>query len=222
MRPSFGTKLASYFVDIKLEETMSDYSGQLELLYRKGRFALCTKNAVYSYDDLYINFRRSFEQLDLDAHNIKEVLILGLGLGSIPLLLEKKFKKKYRYTLVEIDQKIVNLANKYTLKELDSFYSVICIDALDYIQSCSKAFDLVAIDIFIDDQIPSVFESKQFLENVKKVLLPNALLMYNQLTYNDMLLSKAEHFFETTFKSVFEDATFLSLDGNRMLLNRKL
>ncbi|WMX17184.1 MULTISPECIES: spermidine synthase [unclassified Aureispira] len=212
--------MSSYFVDVQLEEAWSDYSGKLEVICRNGRYALCTQNAVYSYDDLYVNFRDSFQQINLDKYSIENVLVLGLGLGSIPLLLEKKFKKKYNYTLVEIDQKIVNLANKYTLDELQSSYSVICIDALEYVKTCSQQFDLVAIDIFIDDQIPSAFESVQFLENVKRVLSPNALLMYNQLTYNDTLLSKTELFFERKFKSVFPEAVFLSLSGNKMLLNK--
>lgn len=220
MKPSLVTKLTSYFVDVRLEEEHSTYSGKLEVICRNGRYALCTKNAVYSYDDLYINFRDSFQKIDLDKHGIKNVLVLGLGLGSIPLLLEKKFKKKYNYTLVEIDQKIVNLAKKYTLNELQSSYSIICIDALEYVKACSQQFDLVAIDIFIDDQIPSAFESVLFLEDVKKVLSPNALLMYNQLTYNDTLLSKTELFFQSKFKSVFPEAVFLPLSGNKMLLNR--
>jgi predicted membrane-bound spermidine synthase len=220
MKPSFGTKLKSYFVDVELEETLSVYSGKLEVICRNGRYALCTKNAVYSYDDLYVNFRDSFQQLDLDQYGIKNVLVLGLGLGSIPLLLEKKFKKTYHYTLIEIDQKIVDLARKYTLDELQSSFSVVCIDALEYVRDCPQQFDLVAIDIFIDDQIPSVFESIEFLENVKKILSPNALLMYNQLTYNEALLSKTEFFFQTKFKSVFPEAVFLSLSGNKMLLNR--
>jgi len=220
MKPSLGTKLASYFVDVTLEETLSAYSGKLEVICRNGRYALCTKNAVYSYDDLYVNFRDSFQQLDLDEYGIKNVLVLGLGLGSIPLLLEKKFKKIYNYTLVEIDQKIVDLAIKYTLDDLQSSYSIICVDALEYVKTCSQQFDLVAIDIFIDDQIPSAFESIQFLEDVKKVLSPNALLMYNQLTYSDILLSKTELFFQRKFKSVFPEAMFLSLSGNKMLLNK--
>lgn len=220
MKPFFLTKLLSYFIDVQFDKTNSDYSGELEVIYRKGRFALCTKNAVYSYDDLYINFRKSFEQLDLDAYNIQEVLVLGLGLGSIPLLLEKIFKKKYSYTLVEIDQKIVDLAYKYTLAKLQSPVNVICADAWSYVDSYShKKFDLVIIDIFIDDQVPISFESVHFLENIKRILSPNGLLMYNRLTYNEQLNTQTDYFFEATFNKVFDKASFLSLDGNKMLLN---
>ena len=213
--------MGSYFADITLEEDMSEYSGKLEVICRKGRYALCTENAVYSYDDLYVNFRESFQRIDLEQYNIKNVLVLGLGLGSIPLLLEKNFNKKYAYTLIEIDEKIVNLAKKYTLNKLESPLEVICADALDYVATCPKTFDLVAIDIFIDDQIPTSFESLQFLENIKRVLSPNALLMYNRLSYNEHLESKTLHFFETKFAKVFEKAAILPLRGNKMLLNEK-
>jgi spermidine synthase len=219
MEQSFWTKLSSYFVDIVLTEETSAYSGKLEVIYRKGRYALCTKNAVYSYDDLYVNFRESFRRIGLDEYKIKNVLVLGLGLGSIPLLLEKNFKKKYNYTLIEIDQKIVNLAQKYTLSKLQSPINVLCADALEYVKSCSQTFDLVAIDVFIDDQIPSSFESIQFLENIKKVLSPNALLMYNRLIYTDSLETKTKAFFENKFKKVFHDAAILPLNGNQMLLS---
>lgn len=222
MKPPFWITIGSYIGDIVLEKEQSTYSGELEVICRNGRYALCTKNAVYSYDDLYINFRESFRRLDLEQYEIKNVLVLGLGLGSIPYLLEKKFKKKYTYTLVEIDQKVVNLATKYTLSELTSPLNIICIDALEYIKSCTATFDFVAVDIFIDDQIPTSFESIQFLEDVKKVLSPNALLMYNRLIYKGDMEIKNNDFFEKKFKKVFKNADCLSLGDNRMLVNKLL
>lgn len=222
MKPPFWITIGSYIGDIVLEKEQSTYSGELEVICRNGRYALCTQNAVYSYDDLYINFRESFRRLDLEQYEIQNVLVLGLGLGSIPYLLEKKFKKKYTYTLVEIDQKVVNLATKYTLSELTSPLNIICMDALEYIKSCTATFDLVAVDIFIDDQIPTSFESIQFLENVKKVLSPNALLMYNRLIYKGELEIKNKDFFEKKFKKVFKDADCLSLGDNKMLVNKLL
>ena len=222
MKYSFLTKIGSYFIDIPIEEKSSKYSGKLELILRKGRYALCTSNAVYSFDDLYINFRNSFKQIELDKYNIKNVLVLGLGLGSIPFLLEKIFKKQYNYTLVEIDPAVVDLAHKYTLNRLDSALNVICSDALEFVDSCAQTFDLVAIDIFIDDLIPAEFESLQFLENIQKLMTPNALLMYNRLTYNEDLEAQTLHFFESKFVKVFKDGQLLTSSGNKMLLNRFL
>ena len=107
MKKSFWINIASYFTDICLEKQECDFSDNLEVICRKGRFALCTENAVYSYDDLYYNFRGVFNKIDLNSLKVKDVLVLGLGLGSVPLLLEKIFKKNYTYTLVEIDPVVV-------------------------------------------------------------------------------------------------------------------
>ncbi len=219
MKLSFWTKLLSYLGDITLEQRDSDFSGKLELIQRKGRVALCTQNAVYSYEDLYVNFRDSFAQINLDKLAIKKVLVLGLGLGSIPLLLEKKFNKNYHYTLVEIDEIIVDLAQKYTLSKLNSTIDVFCQDALDFVQRTSSQFDLIAVDIFIDDITPSQFESIDFLETLKNKLTPNGLLMYNRLIYNKKLENQTHLFYQKTFSTVFENACVIGLNGNKMLLN---
>lgn len=216
---SYWTKLMSQVVDIQVETVESAYSGQLEVICRKGRYALCTPNAVYSYDDLYYNFKESFERIDLEAFKIQKVLVLGLGLGSIPLLLETKFNKKYLYTFVEIDKNVVNLAKEYTLQYLQSPYQIIVEDALQYSQSTTETFDFIAVDLFIDNLVPSAFETEAFLQQLKQRLNPNGLLMYNRLSYTPALMEKTVWFYEQVFQSVFDGAALLELGDNRMLLN---
>lgn len=219
MRPSRWIKTASYFADIQIEKVESAYSGTLEVICRKGRYALCTNNAVYSYDDLYVNFNDSFECLDLEAYDLQNVLVLGLGLGSIPWLLEKKFHKIYNYTFVEIDQKIVNLAEHYTLSELSSSYEVICQDALEYTKNCKQTFDMVIVDLFIDNMVPSVFESLDFIQHLKRLLRQDGLLLYNRLADTPELLERTSQFYEQTFQQVFPQAVAMELGTNRMLVN---
>lgn len=219
MRPSMWVKTASYFADIQIEKVESAYSGTLEVICRKGRYALCTNNAVYSYDDLYVNFNDSFERLDLEAYSIKKILVLGLGLGSIPWLLEKKFHKIYNYTFVEIDQKIVNLAEHYTLSELSSSYEVICQDALEYTKNSKQTFDMVIVDVFIDNIVPSAFESLGFVQQLKSLLNPNGLVLYNRLADTPELLERTSQFYEQTFKQVFPKAVAMELGTNKMLVN---
>jgi spermidine synthase len=219
MRPSFWVKSASYFADIQIEKTESEYSGSLEVICRKGRYALCTDNAIYSYDDLYVNFSESFERLDLEAYPIQQVLVLGLGLGSIPWLLEKNFHKLYDYTFVEIDQKIVNLAKRYTLSELTAPHTIICEDALAYIKNCEQLFDMIIVDLFIDNTVPSVFETLDFVQNLNNCLRPKGLVMYNRLADTPELLQTTTVFYEQNFKQVFPEAVALELGSNRMLIS---
>lgn len=218
--PSALVKWMSHLVDVQIETVESAYSGTLEIICRKGRYALCTPNAVYSYDDLYVNFKNTFEQIDLGAFPIQKVLVLGLGLGSIPWLLETRFNKKYMYTFVEIDENVVNLAERYTLEYLNSPYEVFVEDAFQFVKEAKDRYDLITVDLFIDDLVPSAFETIAFLQNLKQLLTPQGLLLYNRLAYNDLLLQKTTQFYEKSFQAVFKEGTMLELDDNRMLLNR--
>ena len=119
----------SYVSDIPLEKTGSEYSKELEVVLSRGRMQLLTENAIYSYGDLYSNYERAFKAVSLERLDIEHILILGFGLGSIPYMLENRFKKDYDYTGIEIDKTIIYLADKYVTQYLKSSIEIICEDA---------------------------------------------------------------------------------------------
>ena len=112
MKQPLWKRFLSYLFEIHIESTSSEYNPHLYVSLQKGRYQLSTANAVYSFEDLYDNFSDAFKEIDLDRLNIQNVLILGFGLGSIPIILEQNFKKKYHYTGVEIDEEVLYLAKK--------------------------------------------------------------------------------------------------------------
>lgn len=89
-KPNFLKKIASYFYSFLLEQAESPISGPLELHYRQGRYMLSTAHAIYSYEDLYHNFRLAFNYLQPEKKGIQSVLILGFAMGSICQLLESR------------------------------------------------------------------------------------------------------------------------------------
>ncbi len=222
MRYSIWSKIGSYFIDILLEKQESVYSGTLELIQRKGRLALCTENAVYSYEDLYSNFRDSFKQMNWSSLKGNKVLVLGMGMGSIPQLLEQQFGNHFRYTLVELDEVVVALAQKYTLPKLQSDYNVVTANAVDFVANDTQQYDIIAVDLFVDDQTPAIFEQTEFLENCKKRLHPEGVLIYNRLTYSEILKEKTDFFYKRCFQPVFIKSVILTLDGNKMLFSRSI
>lgn len=215
-------KWLSYLWEIPVERTYSTYNESLSVYLKNGRYQLCTANAIYSYDDLYDNFTRAFRRLDLEKRNIQEVLILGLGLGSIPYTLERVFSQKYHYTAVEIDEVIIDLAHRYTLQHIESSVEVISTDAQWYVAQTTQTFDLICMDVFQDDEVPEDFEEIAFLENLKECLNPDGWLLYNRLSYNKEDEQKTRFFFEQTFRKVFPQATYLDVHSNWILLNRPL
>lgn len=218
--PPTWKRWLSYFLEFHLESAPSDFNPYLYVALRQGRYQLCSENAVYSYGDLYRNFFDAFQTINIQKIGIDRVLVLGLGLGSIPLMLERNFKCQFDYTAVEIDESVIYLANKYVLHGLQSPVTCILADAYAYLEQTRDTFDLICMDIFLDDIIPKKFASQTFLQNLKKCLNPDGLLLYNRLSLTPEDRESTLEFYRQHFKYVFPRSTYLDVQTNFMLLNR--
>jgi spermidine synthase len=213
-------RLASYLVDMPVEKASTSLNPSLELCLRQGRYYLSTPNAVYSYEDLYDNFSKTFKRLNFTSIPGNDVLLLGFGMASIPIILEKIHRKNYRYTGVEADAVIAGWAEIYILPNLRSEVEIHLEDAISFVHDCRRQFGLVIVDLFLDEIVPDAAETAGFLKNLQSLLLPGGLLLYNRLADTPAFLEKTNRFYETTFKSAFPEAVFFDLGTNRMLLNR--
>ena len=214
-------QLLSYVIELPIEKSSSSHNPYLEVTLKKGRFQLSTANAIYSYSDLYDNFSEAFSRIKLDELPIENVLILGFGLGSIPIVLEKKFQKKYHYTAVEIDEEVLFLANKYALPEIKSSIGMICADAYSFVMECFEVFDMINVDLFLDDKVPDQFEEDEFLKQLSRLLKKDGVLLYNRLAFSKKDVENARAFYENKFKTNFPQGTYIEAKDNWMLLNNK-
>lgn len=216
----FWKKWLSHLVPLTLERSSSRYNPELAVVVDRGRLQLLSGNAIYSWDDLYHNFTIAFGTIDLDEEHIEDVLVLGLGLGSVPFILEKVFERHYHYTAVELDEAVADLATRYTLSRLDSPVQVVTADAGIFVAVTEEKFDLVVVDIFEDDHTPDQFEDIDFLAACKDLLRPGGLILYNRLYNNLRTRTATERFFENRFKTVFPDAWKISTGGNWIVAAR--
>lgn len=215
-------KLLSHIVPLTLEETGSEQNPELTVTLDKGRLQLLSGDAIYSWDDLYKNFLIAFDQLKIDEQKIEDVLILGLGLGSIPYMLEKIFHRNYHYTAVEWDETVAELAAKYTLSRLSSPVEIVTADAEIFVQIAEQQYDMIVVDIFEDDLTPPQFETTAFLQNCNNLIRPGGLLLFNRLHGGDRSVKiVTERFFERDFKAVFPEAWAIDTGGNWILCFRK-
>lgn len=220
MKQPVWRRLLSYIVDIPIETAESGYNPYLNVIMKRGQYQLLTENAIYSYGELYDNFSKAFKRIDLDRLEIKNVLILGFGLGSIPLMLETLFHKKYHYTAVEIDPEVLKLANKYTVCNLTSSIEFHLSDAYTYAIFSEEKFDMICMDVFLDDIVPTELEQEDFLLALKKMLAPNGILLFNKLAHFKKDKNAADLFFQHHFKPIFTEGVYLDVQGNYILLNR--
>lgn len=211
------TSLASYIKEIPVETIRSTFNNQLELYVKNGEYQLCTEHAVYSYGQRYTNFKYCFEKLQL-AH-ISEVLVLGFGLGSIVTILERNYPNKFAFTCIELDESVIYLASKYITPDIKSYLDIIQADATAFVQYTEEKYDLICVDLFIDDLIPEVAKSRIFLEDCAECLSPNGLLVSNHLGFNKNDKKAAIQYFENIFCAVFPKSEMLSIGKNIMMVN---
>ncbi len=219
MKIPFWKKWLSYLSEIEIETISSNHNPVLSVFLKNGEYQLCTKEAVYSYGNLYTNFRGSFERLNFEKLSGNHALILGLGLGSIPKMLEEIFNREFKFTAVEIDEEVVYLAEKYVLSHLKYPISTVITDASVYINQCQETYDLITTDIFESDIIPEKFQTKHYLQQLSSCLSANGVLIYNQLADTKQDQRNAQKFYDETFKSVFPNSQVLKLKGNYMLIS---
>ncbi|PPK85180.1 spermine/spermidine synthase [Neolewinella xylanilytica] len=210
----------SYLWEQSLEVTSSEFNEYLEVCLVHGRLQLVAEEAIYSFGDYYLNFRKLFEVFDyeqLPEH--ASVLVLGLGLGSIPELLEKYVGVEYTYVAVEIDPVIIELASHYSLPELASPLEVVQADAFAFLQLDDRRYDLICVDVFQDALVPEHLDGFDFVELLRSRLHPGGALVYNRLASSIPDRNAARSYFEETFAPAFTAPHLYDTGGNYLLVN---
>lgn len=157
------------------------YSGTVEVTWLNGKKILDSKNANYSYGSLQrvLDFGLTHVKADRSA----DVLVLGLGGGSVIHLLRNKFNYYGKITAVEIDPQIIDLAVKeFGIKEHNPL-DILCEDAMSYVRETTSKFGLIIIDIFIDVKVPEQFYSTEFWKNIPKLLDKEGTVLFNAGIY---------------------------------------
>ncbi|MBI2414410.1 hypothetical protein HYV31_01000 [candidate division WWE3 bacterium] len=118
--------------------------------------------------------------------NLKSVLLLGMGAGTMLKLLNQMLGKNLQTTAVEIDEVIVDIAKKYF--EIDKLTNnkIIIADAYTVLEQpenyhLERHFDCIIIDTYLGDQYPDNIKSDKFLENLTQLASDDTFLIFNRV-----------------------------------------
>lgn len=209
----------SYLYPIPVRHVSSPLHPTLYLELVRGRLQLSANRAIYSFEDLYLNFAEVFRHSDLQRLQGGDVLVLGLGLGSVIQMLERDHQLRGHYTAVEHDEVIAAWADELILKDLNARVQCIVANAASYLEQSTGQFDLILLDIFEDDQIPAWFSSAECLEHVQRLLRPGGLLISNRLYRSARDKEETNRYVGEVFGPAFPQAAWLDVNGNRMLIS---
>lgn len=174
-------KILSYFFPLT-RKIKSEFNGDLELTMSNGRKVLDSLNANYSYGALQRVLKFALGQLDLAR--VENVLLLGLGGGSAVATLRLDFNFKGCITAVDIDPVVIRIAREEFGIIESAQLQVVCADALLFVKAHSAQYDLVIIDLFIDNQVPGKVLAAEFWQHVGARLQPGGHLIFNTISQN--------------------------------------
>ena len=169
-------RLLSFFYPIT-RKVKSDYSGTVEITWYNGKKHLNTKNANYSYGSLQKILKTGLQKIELSHY--KNILLLGLGGGSVIKTLRDDLDYHHKIIAVDIDPVIISIADdEFNVIEDDNL-EIICADALEFMAQNDKEFDLIIIDLFVDTEIPGSFYSHSFWQHIISATSPKGSILFN-------------------------------------------
>jgi len=169
-------RLLSFFYPIT-RKVKSNYSGTVEITWYNGKKQLNSENANYSYGSLQKILKTGLQKTELN--HCKNILLLGLGGGSVIKTLRDDLDYDHKIIAIDIDPVIISIAhNEFNIIE-DNNLEIICIDALEFMAQNDKRFDLIIIDLFVDTEIPDSFYSHSFWQHIIKATSPKGSILFN-------------------------------------------
>jgi spermidine synthase len=187
-----------------LERVESKINGQIEvredIFGKRGIFVNKLSQSCHLVEKLW---QKPLKKLQNSKTPISNVLVLGLGVGSVAKVIHKFFPKA-KIIGVEIDPIMIKLGKKYfnlsTVKNLKIKVkdAISCFHDLNHE---SKNFDLVLVDLYVGDRVPKEATKEAFIKNVKKSLSPSGVAIFNRLYYGEK--KKEANQFEAQLKKIF-------------------
>jgi spermidine synthase len=192
-------KYLSYFLPVNIKKEPSAISHTLEISWNNGELVLDSKNTNYSYGSLQRILRKGLKYIGYERiRKFESVLVLGVAGGSVIKTLVEEIKFNGKITGVEIDDKVVHLANQYFGLDKIRNLDLIVDDAFNFVLKSQETYDLIIIDIFQDTNMPSFLFQDYFINRLHDILNINGFILFNT-----MVISKKDAERNQQYKSKF-------------------
>ncbi len=106
------------------------------------------------------------------------ILMIGLGGGTIVYQIKRLYGKKVQMDVVEIDEKMIELAEDFIpedIKKVNLFLE----DGIKFLNRNKKKYELVFLDAYDGDKIPDEFLDEKTVESINNALTEEGVLAIN-------------------------------------------
>jgi spermidine synthase len=161
-------------------------------------------------DDLPMLYTRVMSLAAIYPQDVKRVLVLGLGGGSIPVYLDH-FLPDATIDTVELDPGVIDVAKKdFGIRETNRFH-LIENDGRVFLNRHTEPYDIIMVDAFTGSYIPFNLMTKEFYQLVRSRLAPHGVAAINLIPSEKLFDSNVR-----TLKLAFDNLDFFN-SGDRSL-----
>jgi len=209
----FGALLASACVDasgMKLVHSERSLYREVLVYEREGERCMCFtrdcrigRQSCIDLDDpdrIVMTYPRMMLGALYASPAPKSILIVGLGGGTLPGVLTQLLPQA-RIDVVEIDPAVIKVAKSYFGFRESGNVRAIAADGRVFVKRAlreGRRYDLIMLDAFDHEYIPEHLLTKEFLQEVKSLLVPGGILAAN--TFSSSRLYDHE---SVTYQAVF-------------------
>ena len=129
-------------------------------------------------EERYFTYIYSFTELLKSSKEKKDVLLLGLGGGSMAKNLTAN---GFNVDVCELDKRMEYVARNYF--DLPKDINVTIDDARHYVKTHSKKYDAIIFDTFKGEETPNHIITEESLKEVVRILNPNGFLLINSFNF---------------------------------------
>ncbi len=156
---------------------------------------LDTENTNYSYGNLQKVLKKGLLEIGFEKiKKFENILILGVAGGSVIKTLVDEIKFEGKIIGVEIDQEIIEIANKYFDLDKIKNFEIVIEDASKFVKNHTYIYDLVIIDIFQDSFMPEFLFQEDFIQNTLSLLNEKGIVIFNTIANSKIKIDRNEKF----------------------------
>lgn len=198
--------------------TVEGRSGALSVTWENGRKVLNSPNGNQSFGALHRVWQAVFAHIRLRAKPPRNVLLLGLGGGSVPSILRDELHLAASITAVELDASMVRLARTEFALDRHAHVQVIVGDATVQVHILPDQYELILVDLFADLDLARGVESRAFINGLRQRCAHGGLVCFNTVAYDDESDARCQAVHDQAQK-IFRYVDELQLEGlNRVFI----
>lgn len=162
------------------KQIKSPIHGPITFIKIKGNKALRAGGVTHSGGEILPMWEEVLNNIANNGSQITNCLLLGVGGGDVLKILKRQYPRAY-VVGVEIDPVMVEIAQKEFGLSVDNNTEIIIEDAIKWTKEnqTKKKFDIIVCDLYIGPLNPIESRTKQYILNLKQMLSPDGVLVYN-------------------------------------------